>query len=50
MAAGGRKSESEEDPVLFTNSTNPLKDPTIAEVKSKIRMRIKNVTARVTKI
>ena len=50
MAAGGSKSESEEEPVEFTNRTNPLRDPIIAEVEMKVRMRKKDVTACVTKI
>ena len=50
MAPGGSKSESEEEPVEFTNRTNPLKDPIIAEVEMKVRMRKKDVTTCVTKI
>ena len=42
MADGGSKSESEEEPVLFTNTEQPLDDPTIAAVEMKVRMRKKD--------
>ena len=42
-------SESEEDPV-FSNTEQPLEDPTIAAVEMKVRMRKKDVTSCVTKI
>ena len=50
MADGGSKSESEEEPVLFTNTDQPLEDPTIAALEMKVRMRKKDVTSCVTKI
>ena len=50
METGGSKSESEEEPVEFTNRTNPLKDSIILEVEMKVRMRKKDVTACVTKV
>jgi hypothetical protein len=50
MTDGGSKSESEEEPVLFTNTDQPLEDPTIAPLEMKVRMRKKDVTSCVTKI
>jgi hypothetical protein len=50
MADGGSKSESEEEPVLFTNTDKPLEDPTIAALEMKVRMRKKDVTSCVTKV
>jgi hypothetical protein len=50
MADRGSKLESEEEPVLFTNTEQPLEDPTIAAVEMKVRMRKKDVTSCVTKI
>ena len=42
-------SESEEEPV-FSNTEQPLEDPSIAAVEMKVRMRKKDVTSCVTKI
>jgi hypothetical protein len=50
MADRGSKSESEEELVSFTNTDQPLEDPTIAPLEMKVRMRKKDVMSCVTKI
>ena len=48
-AQGGNKSESEEEQV-FQNRENPLKDPAVTALESKVRLRKKDVTTSVNKI